>query len=122
MHLQIWWSHLSISLLGSSNVYCYINRKNLSVCYADLKTKINLLILTPHKVIGLEVICSLLIHAFCTIFEVNQLRSTRVIGEKHSKTSKIGCFSNFDGPPDPKSKIRLRHYTRLCNTQILRGH
>merc|ERR1711942_146955 len=56
----------------------------------------------------------------CAIFEVNQLRNTSAIGEKPSKTSKIGCFSNFYGPPDPKSKIGLCHYTRLCNTQLLR--
>ena len=72
--------------------------------------------------IGLEVTCSLLIHAFCALFEVNQLRNTGVIGEKPSKTSKIGCFSNFDGPPDPKSKIGLRNDMQFCITQILRGH
>ena len=58
----------------------------------------------------------------CIIFEVNPLRNTSVIGKKNSKTSKMGCFSNFYGPLDPKLKIGLRNDTQFCITQILRGH
>ena len=72
------------------------------------------------KIIGLEVTCSLLIHAFWAIFEVNQLRNTSVIGEKPSKTSKIGCFSNFYGPLTPPKSYRPRIYMQLVNTRILR--
>ena len=76
----------------------------------------------PKKIIALVVTCSLLIHAFYALFEVNRLRKTSVIGKKSSKTSKLGCFSKFYAPPDPKSKIGLRQCTRLRNTRILRGH
>ena len=56
------------------------------------------------------------------LFEVNWWENTSVIGQKPSKTLKIGCFSMFHGPPDPKSKIGLRQCTRLCSPRILRGH
>ena len=60
------------------------------------------------------------LHAVCAIFEVNQLRNTSFIGEKPSKTSKIGCYSNFHGPLTPPKSYRPRSYMQLINTRILR--
>ena len=74
----------------------------------------------PPKNYRPVVTCNLLIHAICALFEVNQLRNTSVIGEKPSKTSKIGCFSNFYGPLTPPKNYRLEGYMQLVNTRILR--
>ena len=85
-----------------------INRKNLPVCYTDLKTIISL-ILTSFFLLGRG--DGLSIHAFCVTFEINRLRNTSVIGEKPSKMSKIGYFFDF---------FRPRSYMELVNTRILR--
>ena len=145
-----------------------ITRKNLSVCYTDLKTnqvlffwatpsseisktfglfpfinmqkqsplpgfepatfRLELVFrfltapLTQNKTSGSVATRGLAIHAFCALFEENRFRNKELTLVLCAKTSKIRCFSIFDGPLDPKSKIGLRHYTRLCNTQLLRGH
>ena len=151
-----------------SNFYIKITRKNLSVCYTDLKTnQVLFLWTTPSsentKTFGLFSFINmqkqspmpgfelatfrleshfrfltapltqnntsssvatrgLAIHAFCALFEENRFRNKELTLVLCAKTSKIRCFSIFDGPLDPKSKIGLRHYTQFCITQVLRGH
>ena len=124
MHLQIWWSWCPsssndtliiqlggffVSWWGSYKVGrpCQgvnstfleftmgINRKNLLVCYTDLKTKINLILTWFFKYFY------------------------NVIGDNPTKTSKIGCFSNFYGPLTPPKCYRPRSYMQLVNTRIL---
>ena len=78
--------------------------------------------LTPQKTSGSVATRGLAIHAFCALFEENRFRNKELTLVLCAKMSKIRCFSIFDGPLDPKSKIGLRHYTQFCITQVLRGH
>ena len=92
-----------------------ITRKNLSVCYTDLKTNQVLFLWTTP--------CSENTKTF-GLFFVYLLAKTIAVGRIRTRDlplkARVEYIFTFDGPPEPQKNIWLRSYTWLGNTRVLR--